>query len=667
MLCSLSVLIITISVAHLTRLVAKTAQQQQQQTQQTQLQDTWQQQQQLQQQQPQQNGNGNVNGNISGNVIGNDIIRNDNIASANQNPFAPSTDTNHKTGHESTREIPEEISTPYTPSPMPPPSPVATPSPMRPPGQAHSATSHKETYYSYKASPAASTFSWDTYLKLRPAPVAPKEAFRQPAVLPKNHFEVGMKLEAKDPRNSSNWCLATVIFVEGLHLRLRFVGADKMNDLYELIDSENIRAVGAKPSDLLLAPTGFTHNIAQYPKFVEKVLRDETTIIAPPEYFPPTPPKPEKNLFERGMKLEAVDLKNRDFICPATIGAVEGNKLLIVFDGWKGSFDYRCEYFSRDIFPINWCRDVGRAIQPPNGWEAILKGGVLPTWSPPTVVTPDFRSRRATSTFNGFNKRRDNEEMTHSQTPTKKTRGRPRKNSNNSQEIRIPKEKPRPSSRPMSSTPKKKPATHDQTQESFMPSSPQANDGFFTRTDLFEDGSNINRFQCQRTVSYDEWQKKKHADQMPRQSLPDEVKDVGDNSLNLSDTTSMASTLSSSNRRDSTELSEQGGSSLKRPKVDTKNVSISDELRQLLDTKPSKLSQWTVDDVTDILGTESSLIKYIPTFQENEIDGKAFGLFDEKKRDLLMSMGLKLGPVLKVLNLREQVAFHVDTSDIVLR
>jgi hypothetical protein len=540
----------------------------------------------------------------------------------------------------------------------------ATPSPMPPPSHTspHAAPVYKETFYSYKATPAASTFTWEAYLNMRPAKVAPKEAFRQALELPKNQFQIGMKLEAKDPRNSSNWCLATVILVEGLHLRLRFDGGDKMNDLYELIDSENIRPVGSCPSDLLLAPTGFTGNIAQYPKYVEKVLSNESTIIAPPEYFPPTPPKPERNLFERGMKLEAVDLKNRDFICPATVGAVDEDKILVVFDGWKGSFDYRCDYYSRDIFPINWCRDAGRPIQPPNGWNLMLETGIAPAWS-----SPDSRASPASSTFNGFSRRDHNNRTARSQTCTKASRGRPRKDQTKRQQNKTPKEKLR-STKPLSSTPKKpQQPFQDQAQESLMsPSPPNLDDEYVIKTDLSGDGLNMNRFQCQRTVSYAEWQKKKREEQMPRVDSSNDIRDVGETSLNLSDTTSMASTLSS-NQRESTESSETQGGNPKKARFDNNDVFITEKLQNLLETKPRKLSLWTVEDVLDVIKTESSLIKYAETFHENEIDGKAFGLFDEKRRDLLMTMGLKLGPVLKVLNLREQVAFHVDTSDIVMR
>lgn len=65
------------------------------------------------------------------------------------------------------------------------------------------------------------------------------------------------------------------------------------------------------------------------------------------------------------MKLEAVDRKNPQLMCPATVGAVNGDQLHITFDGWKGAFDYWCRYDSRDIFPVGWCAKTSHPLQPP--------------------------------------------------------------------------------------------------------------------------------------------------------------------------------------------------------------------------------------------------------------------------------------------------------------
>lgn len=65
------------------------------------------------------------------------------------------------------------------------------------------------------------------------------------------------------------------------------------------------------------------------------------------------------------MKLEAVDRKNPYLICPATIREVRGEEIFIMFDGWRGAFDYWCQYDSRDIFPVGWCKLTKHSLQPP--------------------------------------------------------------------------------------------------------------------------------------------------------------------------------------------------------------------------------------------------------------------------------------------------------------
>lgn len=82
-------------------------------------------------------------------------------------------------------------------------------------------------------------------------------------------------------------------------------------------------------------------------------------------WMPQEPSKPTQNYFKPGMKLEAVDRKNPYLICPATIGEVRGDKIFIMFDGWRGAFDYWCLYDSRDIFPVGWCQLTNHSLQAP--------------------------------------------------------------------------------------------------------------------------------------------------------------------------------------------------------------------------------------------------------------------------------------------------------------
>uniref|UniRef100_H0X6Y5 Scm polycomb group protein like 2 n=1 Tax=Otolemur garnettii TaxID=30611 RepID=H0X6Y5_OTOGA len=209
------------------------------------------------------------------------------------------------------------------------------------------------------------SFQWDKYLEETGSISAPSEYFRQSKIPPTNDFKVGMKLEAHDPRNMTSVCIATVIGITGARLRLRLDGSDNRNDFWRLVDSPDIQPVGTceKEGDLLQPPLGFQMNASSWPMFLLRTLNGSE--MAPAAFFKQEPPRPPLNNFKVGMKLEAVDKKNPYLICPATIGNVRGDEVHITFDGWSGAFDYWCKYYSRDIFPVGWCRLTGDILQPP--------------------------------------------------------------------------------------------------------------------------------------------------------------------------------------------------------------------------------------------------------------------------------------------------------------
>ncbi|XP_071473311.1 sterile alpha motif domain-containing protein 11 isoform X1 [Marmota flaviventris] len=68
-------------------------------------------------------------------------------------------------------------------------------------------------------------------------------------------------------------------------------------------------------------------------------------------------------------------------------------------------------------------------------------------------------------------------------------------------------------------------------------------------------------------------------------------------------------------------------------------------------TSPEDVSKWTVDDVCSFIGGLSGCREYAPVFREQGIDGETLPLLTEEH--LLTTMGLKLGPALKI---RAQVA-----------
>lgn len=104
-------------------------------------------------------------------------------------------------------------------------------------------------------------------------------------------------------------------------------------------------------------------NASSWPMFLLKTLNGAE--MAPAKIFQKEPPGPGMNLFQVGQKLEAVDKKNPQLICCATVGAVKNDQIHVTFDGWRGAFDYWCKYDSRDIFPVGWCAKSGHPMQPP--------------------------------------------------------------------------------------------------------------------------------------------------------------------------------------------------------------------------------------------------------------------------------------------------------------
>ncbi|XP_042589931.1 sex comb on midleg-like protein 2 isoform X2 [Cyprinus carpio] len=258
-------------------------------------------------------------------------------------------------------------------------------------------------------------FSWEMYLRETSSCPASPSCFRQSRVPPSNDFKVGMKVEACDPRNSTSMCIATVMGLMGVRLRLRLDGSDSTNDFWRLVDSSDIQPIGTceKSGDMLQPPLGFRMNASSWPMFLLKTLSGAE--MAPASAFKKEPPKPTQNFFKPGLKLEAVDRKNPYLICPATVREVRGDKIFIMFDGWRGAFDYWCQYDSRDIFPVGWCQLTNHSLQPPGNsftfsktftpalgqssqsWRSMQSPYRLPHPLPPLPVRKGVRGRRPKS------------------------------------------------------------------------------------------------------------------------------------------------------------------------------------------------------------------------------------------------------------------------------
>ncbi|TKS69640.1 Polycomb protein SCMH1 [Collichthys lucidus] len=258
--------------------------------------------------------------------------------------------------------------------------------------------------------PHREPFSWEDYLRETSSIAASPTCFKQSRVPPTNDFKAGMKLEARDPRNSNSVCIATVMGMMGTRLRLRLDGSDNTNDFWRLVDSLDIQPIGTceRNGDMLQPPLGFRMNASSWPMFLLRTLSGAE--MAPASAFKKEPASPAKNYFQPGMKLEAVDRKNPYLICPATVGEVRGQEIFVMFDGWRGAFDYWCPFDSRDIFPVGWCALTNHSLQPPGNFSSLTTRRSssnssssmqtsyrLPNPLPPLPVRKGVRGRRPKS------------------------------------------------------------------------------------------------------------------------------------------------------------------------------------------------------------------------------------------------------------------------------
>ncbi|XP_041838250.1 polycomb protein SCMH1 isoform X2 [Melanotaenia boesemani] len=235
-------------------------------------------------------------------------------------------------------------------------------------------------------------FSWEDYLRETSSVAASPTCFKQSRVPPSNDFKAGMKLEARDPRNSNSVCIATVMGMMGTRLRLRLDGSDNTNDFWRLVDSSDIQPIGTceRNGDMLQPPLGFRMNASSWPMFLLRTLSGAE--MAPASAFKKEPASPPKNYFQPGMKLEAVDRKNPYLICPATVGEVRGQEIFVMFDGWRGAFDYWCPFDSRDIFPVGWCTLTKHSLQPPGNFFTLPSALLAPVSSTSATHRSSFNS-----------------------------------------------------------------------------------------------------------------------------------------------------------------------------------------------------------------------------------------------------------------------------------
>ncbi|XP_046858383.1 LOW QUALITY PROTEIN: lethal(3)malignant brain tumor-like protein 1 [Xenia sp. Carnegie-2017] len=219
-----------------------------------------------------------------------------------------------------------------------------------------------------------------------------KELFIGPAI----EFQKDMKLEAIDPKHPSYFCVVTVAEVKGARLRLHFDGWSESYDFWANANSDFIFPVHwcSKNGQILNPPRSMTTSNFSW----EKYLQDTNATPAPEHLF--KEPGATLHGFKENMKLEAIDRKNPDLICVATVTNVLGNRFLVHFDEWDDTYDYWCYEDSPYIHPVGWCNTQGRRLTPPNDdevdsfvWAQYLRATGC------KAASPDLFKKRAPTSF----------------------------------------------------------------------------------------------------------------------------------------------------------------------------------------------------------------------------------------------------------------------------
>ncbi|XP_062504453.1 uncharacterized protein LOC134181229 isoform X2 [Corticium candelabrum] len=218
-----------------------------------------------------------------------------------------------------------------------------------------------------------------------------------------NSFKVGMKLEARDRKNPSMVCVATVTRVQDKCLLIHFDGWTEKYDYWCEHTSQDIHPIGwcKRHTYNLQSPKNMPSSVFDWASYLrdckahaasETLFVQEQLEIGPPAALS-TNNTTDQCKFSPGMRLEATDRKYPTLICAATIAAVKDHQLLIHFDGWSGDYDYWCDCKSTDIHPIDYCKRTGHKLQAPkdidfDGWPKYLKS-VRAIAAPESIFEPD--------------------------------------------------------------------------------------------------------------------------------------------------------------------------------------------------------------------------------------------------------------------------------------
>lgn len=211
----------------------------------------------------------------------------------------------------------------------------------------------------------------ETALRESEKMVLPLAIFKDQEEIHVHRFKKGWKLEALNPLTTNQICPATVIRV--LDCRYFVVEIDSLTeDPYPIRFSCHSRSKFIFPSgwckknDIdLTPPKGWRKNDFDWQEYLTFC-----NATAAPEFVVPQ----SENLFEVGMKLEAVNPENPNQICAATVTRVACPLLWIHLDNKRKSASSHIEHMhSHKLFPVGWCASNNYPLQPPKKAHKAVK------------------------------------------------------------------------------------------------------------------------------------------------------------------------------------------------------------------------------------------------------------------------------------------------------
>lgn len=175
----------------------------------------------------------------------------------------------------------------------------------------------------------------------------------------KNEFNLIEVLDAKEfskSQNNAKMSLKTICNVQPEQI------IDLVERKSDASDKSNSNGRKKLESKQRFKRTGM--NLLQNVFVWELYLRLMDAQAAPDNLFiNPFPSSP--NLFEVGMKMEAIDPEHCSLFCVCTVVEKLGYRIRLTFDGYSDKFSFWRNADSMDIFPPGWCAKTGRQLQLP--------------------------------------------------------------------------------------------------------------------------------------------------------------------------------------------------------------------------------------------------------------------------------------------------------------